>query len=92
MAEGTYEFEVMRAELLGVEPLDRTVFEEKQRERLAAEQDQIDMEQTKVRLRIVLVPSNINHPPESKNNSRNWMQWRRKCKVVPGNWTNSIRS
>lgn len=67
MAEGTYEFEVMRAELLGVEPLDRTVFEAKQRERLAAEQEQIDMEQTKVRLRIIIIfclPTKINYTPE----------------------------
>lgn len=48
MAEGTYEFEVMRAELLGVEPPTRTVFEETQRERMAAQEEEIDIEQTKV--------------------------------------------
>lgn len=49
MAEGTYEFEVMRAELLGIEPPERTVFEESQRERMAAaEEEEIVTEQAKV--------------------------------------------
>lgn len=51
MAEGTYEFEVMRAELLGIEPPERSVFEESQRERMAAaaaEEEEIVTEQAKV--------------------------------------------
>lgn len=49
MAEGTYEFEVMRAELLGIEPPDRTVFEANhQKEIMAAEQEEIETEQAKV--------------------------------------------
>lgn len=51
MAEGTYEFEVMRAELLGIQPPDRAVFEEHQKERMSAEQEEIDTEQTKVILK-----------------------------------------
>lgn len=48
MAEGTYEFEVMRAELLGIEPPDRTVFEATQKERMAAQEEEFVTEQTKV--------------------------------------------
>lgn len=48
MAEGTYEFEVMRSELLGVEPPDRTVFEAQQQQRMAAQQEEIETELTKV--------------------------------------------
>lgn len=48
MAEGTYEFEAMRAELLGCEPPDREVFEAAQKERMAAEKEQIDAEELKV--------------------------------------------
>lgn len=39
MAEGTYEFECMRAELLGIEKPDRTQFEEARAERLKAEEE-----------------------------------------------------
>ena len=48
MAEGTDEFEVMRAELLGVQPPDRADFEAQQKERMAAQQEEIDTEQAKV--------------------------------------------
>lgn len=48
MAEGTYEYEVMRAELLGVEPPDRAVFEANQRERIEIEAVEQEMEQAKV--------------------------------------------
>lgn len=48
MAEGTYEFEVMRSELLGIQPPDRTAFEAQQKERMAAQQEEIDTETTKV--------------------------------------------
>lgn len=51
MAEDTsYEFEVMRAELLGVQPPTREVYEasQSQKERMAAEQEEIETELVKV--------------------------------------------
>lgn len=50
MAEGTYEDELMRAELLGIDPPDRAVFEANQQERMAAQQEEIDQEQAKVHI------------------------------------------
>lgn len=59
MAEGTYEFEVMRAELLGIEPPERTVIEESQRERMAAaaavEEQEIVTEQAKVCVLVITI-------------------------------------
>ncbi len=43
--EGTYEYELERAELLGVEPIAREVWEEQNKARLEAEKDQ---EQTEI--------------------------------------------
>lgn len=48
MAEGTYEFEVMRAELLGVQPPSIADFEANKKERMSAEQEEIETEEAKV--------------------------------------------
>ncbi|XP_055694335.1 uncharacterized protein LOC129796441 [Lutzomyia longipalpis] len=45
MAEGTYEYECMRAELLGVEPPDRETFEANRKAQLEAERDNIEAQQ-----------------------------------------------
>ncbi|XP_059607588.1 uncharacterized protein LOC132255528 [Phlebotomus argentipes] len=45
MAEGTYEYECMRAELLGVDPPDRETFEANRKAQLEAEQEAIASEQ-----------------------------------------------
>ncbi|XP_055601627.1 uncharacterized protein LOC129750647 [Uranotaenia lowii] len=47
MAEGTYEYECMRAELLGVAPPNRQEFEEKQKLQLEAAQEEQLTEQMK---------------------------------------------
>ena len=39
MAEGTYEYECMRAELLGIEKPDKELFEEAKKRQLEAEQE-----------------------------------------------------
>ncbi|GAB0087853.1 uncharacterized protein DMENIID0001_022070 [Sergentomyia squamirostris] len=48
MAEDTYEYECMRAELLGVDPPDRETFEANRKARLEAELEEIESEQAKV--------------------------------------------
>lgn len=48
MAEGTYEYECMRAELLGVEKPNREEFEEKMRLRKEAEQEELLADQLTV--------------------------------------------
>lgn len=52
MAEGTYEYECMRAELLGLEKPNYDEFLKRQKENEAAEaeEDEIDTENLKVRL------------------------------------------
>uniref|UniRef100_A0A6B2E9C7 Uncharacterized protein n=1 Tax=Phlebotomus kandelakii TaxID=1109342 RepID=A0A6B2E9C7_9DIPT len=45
MAEGTYEYECMRAELLGVNPPDRETFEANRKLQLEAEQEAAENEQ-----------------------------------------------
>lgn len=47
MAEGTYEYECMRAELLGVEKPNREEFEEKRKLQMEAEQEELLSEQMK---------------------------------------------
>lgn len=49
MAEGTYEYECMRAELLGIEKPDEAEFEKARAERLQQEQDERDAAEAKVR-------------------------------------------
>lgn len=49
MAEGTYEYECMRAELLGIEKPNREEFEEKMRLQREAEQEEQLTEQMKVK-------------------------------------------
>lgn len=48
MAEGTYEYECMRAELLGIDPPDRETFEANRKAQLEAEQENLASEQAKV--------------------------------------------
>lgn len=45
MAEGTYENEVMRAELLGIDPPDREIFEAARKERLEVEREELEIAQ-----------------------------------------------
>ncbi|XP_055705749.1 uncharacterized protein LOC129803319 [Phlebotomus papatasi] len=47
MAEGTYEYECMRAELLGIDPPDRETFEANRKAQLEAEQENLASEQAK---------------------------------------------
>lgn len=48
MAEGTYEYECMRAELLGIAAPDRETFEANRKAQLEVEQENIETEQAKV--------------------------------------------
>lgn len=89
MAEGTYEFEVMRAELLGIEPPERTVFEESQRERMAAaaavEEQELVTEQAKVCVLVINIIAQYSN--QLQHSTRNWTPRMRRYKVAPGNWT-----
>lgn len=48
MAEGTYEYACMRAELLGIDKPNQEEFEKARAERLQQEQDERDAEEAKV--------------------------------------------
>lgn len=48
MAEGTYEYECMRAELLGIEKPNQEEFEKVRAERLKQEQDELDAAEAQV--------------------------------------------
>lgn len=48
MAEGTYEYECMRAELLGIDPPDKETFEQNMRERQKAEEEQYEIDLAQV--------------------------------------------
>lgn len=48
MAEGTYEYECMRAELLGIEKPNQEEFEKARAERLQQEQDERDAAEAQV--------------------------------------------
>lgn len=48
MAEGTYEYECMRAELLGIEKPDYETFVKNRKEEIAVESEEIETENLKV--------------------------------------------
>lgn len=91
MAEGTYEYECMRAELLGVEKPDYDEFLKKQRENVGnISEEQIDVENLKVRMHASSI---------LKQNTNCWciLFVKRKqiytmkvIKVYPDVWTNCI--
>lgn len=50
MAEGTYDFEVMRAELLGIKPPNKEDFEKAREERLEIERAELEAAEANVNL------------------------------------------
>lgn len=58
MAEGTYDFEVMRAELLGVAPPNKEEFEKARAERLEIEKAEAEAAEANVNFSKIHIPLN----------------------------------